>query len=117
MWVSNQQVVAWEYTQRTRSFLFACLGLVVARMSGKDTFSFYENGVVSINLPLAGDVIGGRATRTTHPKVLRGLEGLFLLLLDRQIRIQTPLQRLTKKEVTQLIEAGGMADLLSKTDI
>ena len=86
-------------------------------MSGKDTFSFYENGVVSINLPLAGDVIGGRATRTTHPKVLRGLEGLFLLLLDRQIRIQTPLQRLTKKEVTQLIEAGGMADLLSKTDI
>ena len=115
VWVSNENVTAREYTQRTRSFLFACLGLVVARMSGKDTFSFYENGVVSINLPLAGDVIGGRATRTTHPKVLRGLEGLFSLLLDRQIRIQTPLQWLTKKEVTQLIEAGGMVDLLSKT--
>lgn len=113
--VSNENVTAREYTQRTRSFLFACLGLVVARMSGKDTFSFYENGVVSINLPLAGDVIGGRATRTTHPKVLRGLEQLFSLLLEREIRIQTPLQWMTKKEVTQLIEAGGMVDLLSKT--
>lgn len=113
--VSNENVTAREYTQRTRSFLFACLGLVVAKMSGKDTFSFYENGVVSINLPLAGDVIGGRATRTTHPKVLRGLEELFSLLLDREIRIQTPLQWMTKKEVTQLIEAGGMVDLLSKT--
>lgn len=71
--------------------------------------------MVSINLPLAGDVIGGRATRTTHPKVLRGLEELFSLLLDREIRIQTPLQWMTKKEVTQLIEAGGMVDLLSKT--
>lgn len=113
--VSNENVTAREYTQRTRSFLFACLGLVVARMSGKDTFSFYENGVVSINLPLAGDVIGGRATRTTHPKVLRGLEELFSLLLSREIRIQTPLQWMTKKEVTQLIDAGGMVDLLSKT--
>lgn len=113
--VSNENVTAREYTQRTRSFLFACLGLVVAKMSGKDTFSFYENGVVSINLPLAGDVIGGRATRTTHPKVLRGLEELFSLLLSREIRIQTPLQWMTKKEVTQLIDAGGMVDLLSKT--
>ena len=71
VWVSNENVRARKFTQRTRSFLFACLGLVVARMSGKDRFSFYENGVVSINPPLAGDVVGGRATRTTHPKVLR----------------------------------------------
>ena len=110
VWVSNENERAREFTQRTRSFLFACLGLVVARMSGKDKFSFYENGVVSINPPLAGDVVGGRATRTTHPKVLRGLEALFSLLLDRQIEIQTPLQWLTKKEVTQKIKEAGMAD-------
>ncbi|MCA0871343.1 7-cyano-7-deazaguanine synthase [Seohaeicola saemankumensis] len=115
VWVSNEGVRAREFTQRTRSFLFACLGLVVARMSGKDSFSFYENGVVSINLPLAGDVVGGRATRTTHPKVLRGLEQLFSLLLDRQIQIKTPLQWLTKMEVTQLIAEAGMADLLDQT--
>lgn len=115
IWVSNQNERAREFTQRTRSFLFACLGLVVARMSSKDRFSFYENGVVSINPPLAGDVVGGRATRTTHPKVLRGLESLFSLLLDRQIEIQTPLQWLTKKEVTQKIQKAGLADMLAKT--
>ena len=85
VWVTNQGVSAREFTQRTRSFLFACLGLVIARMSGKDSFNFYENGIVSINPPLAGDVIGGRATRSTHPKVLRGLEALFSTLLDRSI--------------------------------
>jgi hypothetical protein len=115
VWVSIKGVRSREFTQRTRSFLFACLGFVIARMSGKDSFSFYENGVVSINLPLAGDVVGGRATRTTHPKVLRGLEHLFSLLLDRQIQIHTPLQWLTKKEVTEKIAAAGMADLLSLT--
>lgn len=115
VWVTNQGVSAKEYTQRTRSFLFACLGLVVARMSGKDGFNFYENGVVSINLPLAGDVIGGRATRTTHPRVLRGLEGLFSTLLDQPIKIRTPLQWLTKKEVTLKIRDAGMADMLAMT--
>ncbi|MBB4212715.1 7-cyano-7-deazaguanine synthase [Rhodothalassium salexigens] len=115
VWVSNENERAREFTQRTRSFLFACLGLVVARMSGKDRFSFYENGVVSINPPLAGDVVGGRATRTTHPKVLRGLEALFSLLLGRQIEIQTPLQWLTKKEVTQKIKEAGVADMLGET--
>jgi len=115
VWVSNENVRAREFTQRTRSFLFACLGLVVARMSGKDRFSFYENGVVSINPPVAGDVVGGRATRTTHPKVLRGLETLFSVLLDRRIEIQTPLQWLTKTEVIQKIKAAGVADMLGQT--
>lgn len=115
VWVTNANARPKEFTQRTRSFLFACLGLVVARMSGKDKFSFYENGVVSINPPLAGDVVGGRATRTTHPKVLRGLEALFSALLSCQIEIQTPLQWLTKTEVTQKIADTGMADLLAST--
>lgn len=116
VWVTNTGVAAREFSQRTRSFLFACLGLVIARMSGKDRFSFYENGVVSINPPLAGDVIGGRATRTTHPKVLRGLEVLFSTLLDRSIQIRTPLQWLTKKEVTLKIHEAGLADMLAMTN-
>lgn len=115
VWVSNEGAKPVEFTQRTRSFLFACLGLVVAQMSGKNGFSFYENGVVSINLPLAGDVVGGRATRTTHPRVIRGFEALFSTLLDREIEIRTPLQWLTKKEVTQKIADAGMADMLAAT--
>jgi hypothetical protein len=113
--VTNSGVAAREYTQRTRSFLFASLGVIIARMFGKDRLTFYENGVVSINIPIAKDVKGGRATRTTHPKVLRGFEAIFSALLEREIAILTPLEWSTKKEVTQKIGKSGFEDLLSKT--
>jgi hypothetical protein len=113
--VTNAGVAAREYTQRTRSFLFACLALVVSRMFGKDEFTFYENGVVSLNLPLAKDVLGARATRTTHPKVIRGFEDLFSAILERDITIRTPFQWLTKKEVTGKVAEHGFGQLLATT--
>ena len=113
--VSNIGARTVEHTQRTRSFLFACLGLVIAHMAGKARFTFYENGIVSMNPPVSGDIAGGRATRTTHPRVLRGLERLFSLLLKREISIDTPLQWMTKSEVVLLIKDAGMSDLLPRT--
>jgi len=113
--VSNIGARTVEHTQRTRPFLFACLGLVIAQMAEKDRFTFYENGVVSMNPPVSGDIVGGRATRTTHPRVLRGLERLFSLILEREISIDTPLQWMTKPEVVQLIKDAGMSDLLPMT--
>lgn len=65
--------VSSETTQRSRSFLFACLGYAVARMAGADRISFYENGVVSHNLPIDAQVIETMASRTTHPLALRKL--------------------------------------------
>ncbi|BCH23558.1 hypothetical protein MesoLjLb_33430 [Mesorhizobium sp. L-8-3] len=114
--VTNAGVKAIENTQRTRSFLFACLGFVLARMFEKDEFTFYENGVVSLNLPIAGDVLGARATRTTHPKVIRGFEAIFSSLTDRQIEIRTPLQWLTKTEVVQKIVSCGFGPLIAGTN-
>src|SRR5690606_11912077 len=72
-----------EHTQRTRSFLFAALGFVTARLFGADRINFFENGIVSLNLPPLGQVVGARATRTTHPKALRGFEKLFSSLLGQ----------------------------------
>jgi hypothetical protein len=115
VWVANKITRPVDFTQRTRSFLFACLGLVIARMAGKDSFTFYENGVVSLNPPIAGDVVGARATRTMHPQVLRGLENLFSLLLDHRIRIETPLQWMTKAEVVHKIQEAGLSDLVRMT--
>lgn len=113
--VTNAGVAAREPSQRTRSFLFACLGLVIARMFGKDRVTFYENGAMSINIPVARDVMGARATRTTHPKVLRGFEALFSALLDRKIEIGTPLQWLTKREVVEKIGKSGFGHFLPET--
>ncbi len=38
VWVTNENVKPNDHSQRTRSFLFACLGVVIAHMSGKDRF-------------------------------------------------------------------------------
>jgi len=105
-----------EYTQRTRSFLFAALAMVVARMFGKDEITFFENGVVSLNLPIAGDVVGARATRTTHPRVIRGFERFFSSVLELEISVRTPYHWLTKAEVTRKIDEHGGVDLLAKTN-
>jgi hypothetical protein len=74
-----------EFTQRSRSFMFACLALVVARMFDRDEFSFYENGVVSINLPVAEHVLGARASRTTHPSFLSPVRRIILPSVEQHI--------------------------------
>lgn len=61
VWVNKDKALGREYTQRSRSFLFASLGAVVARLFNLWRIRFYENGVVSINLPISAQVVGGRA--------------------------------------------------------
>lgn len=56
-----------EYTQRSRAFLYAALACVVARLFEHYRVRFFENGVVSTNLPISAQVVGACATRTTHP--------------------------------------------------
>lgn len=104
-----------EFTQRARSFLFATLGFVVARLFKKNDISFYENGVVSLNLPLAEHVLGARSTRTTHPRVLHGFGRLFSLLADEAIRFVNPFFWRTKAEVVQLLADLGSPDLIRET--
>ena len=113
--VTNANVVATETTQRTRSFLFASLAFVIARMFNKDSFTFFENGVVSFNLPIARDVLGARATRTTHPTVIRGFQAIFSALAQQQIDIRTPYLWNTKKEIVEKILQGGFGHLLATT--
>lgn len=108
----NQAV---EYTQRTRSFLFATIGFVVARMFGKREVTFYENGVVSMNLPLAPHVLGTRATRTTHPRVLHDFGALFSRIAEHEIRIVNPYFWLTKADVVRKIADLGCQHLIEQT--
>lgn len=105
-----------EYTQRTRSFIFASLAITIAQLYKKDKITFYENGVVSLNLPLGQDILGARSTRTTHPQTIRGFEKIFSLLLNKEISIEHPFQWMTKKEVTALLEKNGYAELVGKTN-
>lgn len=109
--VNKDKELGREYTQRSRSFLYASIASIVARMFGLDRVRFYENGIVSLNLPICAQVIGGRATRTTHPQVLRGLGQLFSALYDRTFQVDNPFFWKTKTDVMAGVKAAGHADL------
>ncbi len=104
-----------EGTHRARSFLFAALGIVTAVAFGRDRVSFYENGVVSLNLPPVGNVLGTRATRTTHPQTLQRFQSLFSRIFDTSLRVDNPFFWRTKTEVVETIARLGMADQIAFT--
>ena len=104
-----------EFTQRTRSFMFASLALVVARMFDRNHLSFYENGVVSINLPIAEHVLGARASRTTHPRFLADCSRLFSLLLSDTFSLHNPFLWKTKSDVVRVLAQNQVSDLISNT--
>jgi hypothetical protein len=112
VWANKDKALGREYTQRTRSFLYASLAYAVARAYRLDRLRFYENGVVSLNLPISEQVIGARATRTTHPQVLNGFAKLFSEISGSQFAVENPFLWLTKGEVVDVIGDGGCAELI-----
>lgn len=104
-----------EGTHRARSFLFAALGMATAIAFGLKRVSFYENGVVSLNLPPVGNVLGTRATRTTHPQTLQRFEALFSMIFDQDLHVDNPFFWRTKTDVVQTVARLGMADQIAFT--
>jgi Queuosine biosynthesis protein QueC len=84
-------------------------------MFGKNNLSFFENCVVSFHFPISEHVLGARASRTTHPRVLADCSRLFSQLLSENISIQNPYLWKTKSEVVQVLAVRGCADLISQT--
>ncbi len=108
----KQEWMGREYTQRTRSFLFVALGATIAKLLGLSSVRFYENGVVSLNLPVCAQVVGGRATRTTHPKSLAGFQELLTTISESPVQIDNPFAWKTKVEVIRSIIDAGCQDLI-----
>ena len=104
-----------EYTQRSRSFLYLALGSTVAQMVGLSRVRFYENGIVSFNLPPSPQVVGARATRTTHPRVMDGFAGILSTLAGKQFVVENPFLWKTKTDVVKMIEDAGCADMIRFT--
>ncbi|NQT19505.1 MAG: 7-cyano-7-deazaguanine synthase [Planctomycetes bacterium] len=101
-----------EYTQRSRSFLYAALAATVAEMFGLSRIRFYENGVVSFNLPVSAQVVGARATRTTHPQVINGFAELLSLVAAKRFAVENPFLWKTKAEVIKVITAAKCEEMI-----
>lgn len=104
-----------EGTHRSRSFLFAALGLAVARAFDRRQVSFYENGVVSLNLPLLAQFVGTRATRSTHPEALAGMSDFFSVLLGTRVEARNPFFLRTKRDVVSRIADLGHLEAIAQT--
>jgi hypothetical protein len=116
VWINKDEKLGREPTQRTRSFLYATLGAIVATSVVADGVRFFENGVVSLNLPVADEVVGARASRTTHPYALHLFTRLFGMVLGReQFVVDNPYLPKTKKEVVEALAANGGGDLIGHT--
>jgi 7-cyano-7-deazaguanine synthase in queuosine biosynthesis len=115
IWASLDESLSRESTHRTRSFLFAALGSVTARLFGLDRIAFFENGVVSLNLPPVAQIVGARATRTTHPQAMAGFRAIFSELLKKQFDVINPFMWLTKAEIVERIAARGFSELIRDT--
>ena len=115
VWAHLEGSLGKEPTHRTRSFLFAALGAVTAQLLDRERIFFFENGVVSLNLPPVAQVVGARATRTTHPQVLAGLRRLLSGVLGRSFDVSNPFAWMTKSEVIDRIAQNGCSDLIRYT--
>ncbi|MGG7565010.1 7-cyano-7-deazaguanine synthase [Rhodovulum sp. DZ06] len=104
-----------ESTHRTRSLFFAAAAACLAQAHGIGAVRFYENGVVSMNLPPSGQVIGTRATRSTHPQALAMFGDLLTLALGRPMPVENPFFWKTKTDVVTLIRDLGAEDLIRAT--
>jgi 7-cyano-7-deazaguanine synthase in queuosine biosynthesis len=115
VWVNKDKKLGRESTQRTRSFLFSALGAVVAESLKANGVSFFENGVVSLNLPVADEVVRARASRTTHPYVLDLFSKLYSLITERNFVVDNPYLFKTKVEVINTIAINNGSHLISQT--
>jgi hypothetical protein len=74
-----------------------------------------ENGVISLNLPPVAQVIGARATRTTHPRSLNSFSKLFSGLFSSDLKVVNPYFWRTKKDVVEVIERLGFGEMIRDT--
>jgi 7-cyano-7-deazaguanine synthase in queuosine biosynthesis len=105
-----------DTTQRTRSFLFASLGAAVASSMGIRYVMLADNGIVSLNLPINGQLLGSTASRSTHAKFLYYFNSLARLVLPEQPQIVNPLRTRTKAECLSILKQHNMAELLLSTN-
>jgi hypothetical protein len=113
--VALSREIARESTRRTRSFVWAALGGAIASAFGpRSAVRYFENGVVSLGLPISAAALGARTSRAAHPQVLSGLSKILSLLAERPFVVDNGFSFTTKAEVARtLIEEPDLLRTVS----
>jgi 7-cyano-7-deazaguanine synthase in queuosine biosynthesis len=116
VWVDNHltgKLDDREETQRTRSFFFFAMAAVAAHIEKADRIRFFENGIMSVNLPIATQVVGARASRSTHPRTLKLLQDVADLVLEHGVSVDNPFVWETKADVVHGLASSQFAPLIT----
>ena len=104
-----------DYSQRTRAFLYATIGAVIADKLGLREATIADNGVVSLNLPINDQLLGARASRSTHPRFLRMFTELGAQVFHKPPQLKNPLWSRTRTEVIEVLKGADAQDLVEAT--
>src|SRR5262245_43502395 len=111
----TDETKAVEHTQRSRSFLLTALAAVAAEIEQTNRIQFYENGIMSVNLPISTQVVGARCSRSTHPHSLMLMESLCRLFSRGDTTIENPFVWKTKIEVVKELWGKSEGDAIRRT--
>lgn len=105
-----------EDTTRSRSFMFFSHAIAYASAMGKEIeLIIPENGLISLNIPLAYTRTGTSSTRTTHPHYMKMLQEL-ITELGLHVKINNPFQFKTKGEmILECKDREFLQEVLDKT--
>lgn len=104
-----------SHTQRTRPFLFCSLGAAAAMSKGITDVRLCDNGVVSLNLPVNAQLVGAKASRSTHPAVIAAFNHLAALVFPDGPQVRNTLAFRTKPEVLDVLKQTGDETLIGLT--
>lgn len=104
-----------ERSQRSRGFLYGCLGAIAARMAGAKELRIYEGGIGAINLPITPAQLGIQSTRSTHPLFLSLLADFLKLVFDQEFTLSLPCALLTKGEMCACLKKSPWRQLAIRT--
>lgn len=113
VWINKEKGITKDANQRSRSFLYASIAAVIASMTGSREIKFYENGIISSNLPISKQAIEARASRSTHPKTLRLMSELFSAMFQHEFKVINPFFNKTKSDVLKALKINEGQELIS----
>ncbi|MBI5285317.1 MAG: 7-cyano-7-deazaguanine synthase [Chloroflexi bacterium] len=105
-----------ETSHRTRSFLYAAFGTAVARALRLDQVHLADNGVVSLNLPINDQLVGARASRSTHPRFITLFNQFASNAFGKPPRLENPLWSRTRAETLSILKQANAESLLEGTN-
>ena len=115
-WIHRRGSGAADTSQRSRAFLFACIGAAVAAELGISRILLGDNGIVSLNLPFNAQLVGAVASRSTHPKFLHLFNAFIGNLAPEPMTVLNPLGTRTRAEVLEVLKRARCTELLEETN-